>query len=879
MSSGYAASSADQASAAAAPVRRLDLSVNPEDGSLMTAPLSHVLLSATDALYSDLHSVCHGELDVVVTTSGGKSAGGGGNQQDNNEADDAQMQSGEDAGGGGGGAGGAGGGAGGHALFSQPTKRERMSNLSFAQRRHELQWRLCRHGKSLQHVAALAAAHASSEMGKIVKVSSRALQHARTAWMQADEAQDALYFFHAQLFPSRAPPLDVYGSCDVLLGRGWYDLPRDLQLRVDRYPSSKEGTWPRAEVDAQWRLAVRRKLVAGGEVAADGCDGGGRPFHLSLRGGILKLTHGHPRKKTSLTTRKQPQQQQQQQNDVNGNENDSDGNRTGQRKEEEEQYPVEALLTVLSPSSTSSPSASASTGDPVPPAAETPPSSSSSSSSPEWTLLSIEVRCESKTGEFNHQLETSNRQRYNLHRLAALGMSREEARARRHLEQQQQMQMQQAQQLEDGEDKKPPATGPTAAITARPLHALFSVAQTFLLSWQLELLSAQAQALRRGVWAATGGFSASYPLSVTPVKFFDDEQQQQQQQPTKTKSAAAPGGSGKAVATAEVDSNRVLGVLSVSFWKVDDSYGLPTMGDLLLSDDDNGDGTNRINNNSASQMRGRQQYASVKNQLTLSIRAESNVGIRVSLSGGASLLDASKGDPHLKSTIRNILDATCRPLALSVSDALLAATRLCALSKCQAVARALQPTLPGWIRIRVERGSLAIAARVRYYYGEGEVDSSSPEDYGMPVLFRLECDARTGSFVSAFSRQLQLLRRLACNSIDASEAVALRMASLPSHRRSRAGHAMAAIGSTGRYVSSSFDGLVRSMNLLGQRTGVGGSWDDIDDRSSLLRGRAVQSACNDVTVSLLKCCGLAALCGLFPLALGGAVGLDAVADM
>ena len=39
-----------------------------------------------------------------------------------------------------------------------------MSNLSFAQRRHELAWRLASHSRALQHVTALTAAAGTSHV-------------------------------------------------------------------------------------------------------------------------------------------------------------------------------------------------------------------------------------------------------------------------------------------------------------------------------------------------------------------------------------------------------------------------------------------------------------------------------------------------------------------------------------------------------------------------------------------------------------------------------------------------------------------------------------------------------------------------------------------
>jgi hypothetical protein len=665
-----------------------------------------------------LYNMAHGELDVL--------AGGGGGNEDAAAAAAAE-EAGEVA----------------PVQHQHQTKKERMSNLSFAQRRHEIAWRLAQHGKALQHVAALTAANASSDLSQAVAVSSRALQHARTAWVQADEAQDALYFFHAQLFPARAAPHDLYGALDIQLQKRWFDLPYDLRLMVDRYETSQEADWNRQEVDQRWQLAVRDKLVRG-EVGWSKLQQQPQlPWKLTLKGGILQLTHGRPK----------------------------------QLAGHDDIYPVTALLTVLSPNT---------------------------QEQHHWTLLSLEVRVQAKTGEFNHQLETSNRQRYDLHRLAALSMGREEAKWR---------------QQEESE------------APALPLSALYQVVQTFSLSWQLELLSAQAQALRRGVWAATG--ENSNPLQVTPVRCDNS------------------------------DTNEMLGVLSISFWKVDDAYGPPSMGDL--TDDD-----------VQEEKGGREHYTTTSNKLILSIRALPLVGMRVSMSGASSVVDAMKDEPHLRDITRDLLEATSNPLALSVSDALLAATRLCAELKCKAVVQALQPPtgisiLPSWIRLSVERGVIAVAARVNYH---GIVPTN--EAGGMPILFRLMCDARTGSFVATFPRPTQLLRQLACNYASSSHAMSLRMANIPPNRR----RAASATGS-GRFVRDAFDGLVRSMNSLGLRAGVGStSWDNLDGlQSQKLRERAIQSACADVKISLEKCCGMAALFGLFPLALGCGVGLDPSSDM
>ncbi|CAB9497839.1 expressed unknown protein [Seminavis robusta] len=753
--------------------KRLELSVNQEDGSLLTAPLSTVLLASTDGLYTDLYNVAHGELDVTTAA-----------QQGDGDEDDA-------------------------AAAAPTTKKERMSNLSFAQRRHELAWRLVQHGKGLTHVAALTAANASSDFSRATQVSTRALQHARTAWVQADEAQDALYFFHAQLFPARQSPHDIYGALDVQLLGKWIDMPTDLRLTVDRFNNSQEARWSQKEVAERWQMAVRNKLLSG-EIASMRRQQQHIPkkplWNVALKGGIVRLTHGTPKR--------------------SGNQPPI--------------YPIEAMLTVLS---TSTPS--------------------------EWSLLSIEARVQPKTGESNHQLEASNRQRYNLHRLAALSMAKEEARVRI------------AQKKDDEESsvktsttdgKKSEATddatatnpsvasGPTAnSLVARPLNKLFEVAHTFALSWQLEMLSAQAQALKRGNWAAGG----TQPIVVTPVHFLE-----------KNSGSLVSGVTSSNSASKE---QTAIGVVSMSFWRVDDQYGPPYMGDLILADQQQETQQAPPSDNSTVQEEGNSQMIDppVTNQLTLSIRAEPSLGIRVALSGGMPKNQAEQ--PHIQATLRELLDAASNPFALSASGALLAATRLCSEQKCHAIVNAIQPEneasiLPSWMYLSVERTCIIVHVRVSYH-GIAN-NSSNEEDAPMAGLFRLTCDARTGGFVCTFSRSMHLLRLVTCGDTRASESTSLRIMSLPPKRRRLAG-----ANAVGRVARDAMDGITRSMNALGHRAGVGGAWKDRDSMSASLRQRAIQSACGDVRIALMKACGIAALYGLSALALGVATGVTVTHDM
>ena len=802
--------------------RRLELSLNPEDGSLLTAPLLSVLLSSTDGLYSDLYNMAQGELEVTTA----RAAEGDAEDEEEKQQDQALGPAAAAA-----------------AAAAAGSRKEKMSNLSFAQRRHELAWRLAQHGRTLTHVSALTAAAASSDIATATRVSTKALQHARTAWVQADEAQDALYFFHAQLFPARQAPHDVYGALDMLLGKSWFDLPNDLKLLVDRYDDSHERAWSSAEVADRWHMAVRDKLLRG-EVGWMRQHNQHMAWNISLRGGVVRLTHGAPKvlrtaSRSSGSTG--PGYSPLKPGDTVDSEEASGNSLSHTSNNETLIYPIEAVLTVLS---TSQPS--------------------------QWSLVSIECHAQAKTGESNHQLDTSNRQRYDLHRLCALAMAKEEVRQRR-LDQEKETKSSDT-TMEDinsnnGQAKIPATTGSSALLpsdsVARPLHGLFQVAHSFSLSWQLEILSAQAQALRKGVWTEKDSNSR---IVVTPVRFFDIDH----------------------------DTSSLLGVVSISFWSVDDRYGPPSMGDLCLDESDETSGsTNAAGSSndaieatsvasSSKQGSSLKHSVPVSNQFTLSVRAETGSGIKVSLSGAASVMEFSKIQPHVRLTIRDLLQATSNPFALSASEALLAATRLCAERKCQAVVEALQPSsasaadvaLPSWISLKVERGSIAVSTRI-VYYGAA---TDQPSELQRPpvVLFRLMCDARTGSFISTFARSARLLQFMACNHAKSAESTALRMAQLAKH--SRAGAARRAV-TVGRAVRDAFDSLARSMNVLGQRTGVGGVWQDEDSMSASLRQRAINLACKDVRVSMINCCGMAAMYGLSAVAMGVASGVDACVDM
>lgn len=123
----------------------------------------------------------------------------------------------------------------------------------------------------------------------------------------------------------------------------------------------------------------------------------------------------------------------------------------------------------------------------------------------------------------------------------------------------------------------------------------------------------------------------------------------------------------------------------------------------------------------------------------------------------------------------------------------------------------LQPTsgtycvIPLWVHPDVERGYIVVATQTR------NNNNSEPTKY--VVLFHLACDARTRMFVGTFCRSADLLQLFSSNEVAASETAALRMVKLAKHKR----RAAADVPSTGRLLKDTFEGLARSMNILGTK--------------------------------------------------------------
>jgi len=966
-----------------------------ENGALATAPLSTVVNAATNALYQDLYDLVHGEIKIVsVVGAGAGHAPGGGSASNNANGAPSDAAHSPNT----------------HAAASVEekltaaalgteangpnpsgttptynnagtnaastaqdnvfeTRKERMANLSFAQRRHELSKRLVRNAKSLSHVYALAAAslpkshsalqnqmqrqhghhrhasprdHPPPRLGASVQASSDALRFAKAGWVAQDEAQDALYFHHDGLWKARAHCHDVLGALCVLStpfpgeagggaaremqvdgdsneaeaaeettreneatnsfkrrrldsdaairggGGRWPDFPTDVALAVDRYEISREKSHSPRELKARLACAVRRKLVSGevGRCGAAGDRGGDvLPWKVVLEkgGGSVRLTYGTPKRVSTAEALRQRSLK-----DVD--ETDARRNRDVDRDRALRQYPMEARLSVLS---------------------EHPDAP--------WKLLSVHVRCAPKTGESDHQLGMNRKQMFDLHRIGERAMIVEEAIWKKRRErlaveamkgnarEDAKKEKEEEKKSEEGNDGGADNDEHTVTVDTgehgninpsstpsvpRPLHRLFEVTHSFALSLQLEMLSSQAEALRRGAWG--GAASAIRPTSgagaeeatgdgiaVSPAFFFD--------------------GSGvDGIASGAIPT---IAVMAVHFWSCDDRYGSPKVGDLSsgIETGEAKEGAALATPTSRSKLAQRTDDNYLpksdrrgEKRLSLCIRAVPMVGLVVSLSGGSEVAASlsAKSDPsslpkhshHVQRNVDKLLSSIQDPFQLSMSDALLAATVLCAEKRCHAVVAALnnQKTnrLPTWIHLDVECGSISVAASISYF-------SNSPAESNPPcILFRLACDSRSGRFVPSFPRSTTLLRLLACSDGSASDIQSLRTAAMTSALRSGSVGRKGAGGRidgatrefTGRIVRDAFDALSRAVDTLGRRCGVGGDWNDIDAQSASLRERSVVQACRDVRLSLMTCSGIAAVFGMAAIGLKVASGADPVAD-
>jgi hypothetical protein len=446
-----------------------------------------------------------------------------------------------------------------------------------------------------------------------------------------------------------------------------------------------------------------------------------------------------------------------------------------------------------------------------------------------WSLLTLDIHAQPKTGESSHQLEPNNKQKYNLHRICDKAMRREEEKCHQ-------------QQL----------------LVAKPLDALFYVAHKFAVSLQLEILSAQAEALRRGTWemltssvitvdgstssssntttnnpaAAKDALERYRSLYISPIKYISKSNQPSSSKigEKRKRKHDTPHDTGHKDGYSEEEE--VTAIMAIHFWYVDDRYGLPKVQDVYFTDNQQPnrnrnahrqkyhtlqllqyiiDGTAIASSTLTSQLPLNENTTSnIQSRYAMYIRAIPRKGLVVSLPGGEMLrnwlqeeaLDTNtssiRNNPYksnydfVKRHMHKLQMSIHNPFSLSAADAILAATSICAYFKCLAVVEALTksytttmtatsssselfpPFLPLWMTCTMDANTITISVKVTYDTTAGNnnsYDSPSTAErsgYGAVPLFRVMCDTRTGQFVPVFSSSTSLLRSCACHDLSIS---------------------------------------------------------------------------------------------------------------
>lgn len=817
---------------------RLELSVC-QDGSLVTAPLSTILNAASESLYRDLYKMTNEELTMVVPSDHSSS--------NNNPANSSTSTT----------------------STRLTTRKGKMSSLSFLERRVKLGSNLARHSESISHITALVASylpqsassssstttHRSSrrncnnekhqqanavpkefELTEITQLVSSALAHVHKTWVTADEAQDALFVYHGTLWQSRSHPHDVLGAMGVLVGGPCWT---DLPKDINLALDAYSVSTERgySRRDTIERLqSVIRRKMVLGEI------GMLRKFQKDRKDpfqwNMLLEQNGTVLRLTY------------------GAQHSSSS--TSSIKTQVI-YPIEARVTILSEQTT-----------PLPP----------------WKLLSIRVQVSPKTGESNHQLELSSEQMFNFHKLCVVAMNQEEANLLK--------------TEKKTEIRMSGTSGFKRNLVATPLARLLEMSHIFSISLQMDILSCQADALRKGSWSSGGSSGIQSNIEVTPVRFLEWE---------RDNGNGMMGGHDHIKSEEDrVQEQYPLAIMAIHFWSVDDRYGSPEMGSLMPMEEVAKYPLRISNNNTIKKNIANRSKSEKSGRLTLEIRAIPRVGLEVSLSGGHSVMDILQKDPHKQSantkhlyrSVKKLLSSIQDPFQLSASDALLSATVICAERRCHAVIAALYRArdigmieqnlsiLPPWLNLSVECGSISIAVSLSYDEKDRCDENHQPtQRYAQrppAILFRLACDSRTGSFVASFPRAASLIRSLACNDSTASEVQFLRQNNAELHsstNSARQGVNAAGTGKdlTGRIVRAAFENLTRSIDTLGRRVGVGKDWEDRGKDNNALREKAIMQSCRDVQTSLMTCAGMSAVYGVAALAAGVASGVNAIVDI
>ena len=240
-----------------------------------------------------------------------------------------------------------------------------------------------------------------------------------------------------------------------------------------------------------------------------------------------------------------------------------------------------------------------------------------------------------------------------------------------------------------------------------------------------------------------------------------------------------------------------------------------------------------------------------------------NKGIQVYLTGAAYY---SSTDYYSKDDVTNVLQHIQNSQQISISHAILAATVICAKQKCQALVQYYNSSkhnnIP-WMSVSADGGTIVVS-----YQQKNSTKTT--------VLFRVEVDSKTGNFIVTFPKSYTILYSLLPTNNTATSTTKTANKKKQKQQQQQK-------GLTKRFIKDAVDGLVRSMEVLSKRVGVGVNPTTSKNKDEvevmLLRERAMDSASVDVQKSLMICSAIAYTYGIGAISLAIASSVQVLPDM
>ena len=240
-----------------------------------------------------------------------------------------------------------------------------------------------------------------------------------------------------------------------------------------------------------------------------------------------------------------------------------------------------------------------------------------------------------------------------------------------------------------------------------------------------------------------------------------------------------------------------------------------------------------------------------------------NKGIQVYLTGAAYY---SSTDYYSKDDVTNVLQHIQNSQQISISHAILAATVICAKQKCQALVQYYNSSkhnnIP-WMSVSADGGNIVVS-----YQQQNSTKTT--------VLFRVEVDSKTGNFIVTFPKSYTILYSLLPTNNTATSTTKTANKKKQKQQQQQK-------GLTKRFIKDAVDGLVRSMEVLSKRVGVGVNPTTSKNKDEvevmLLRERAMDSASVDVQKSLMICSAIAYTYGIGAISLAIASSVQVLPDM